>query len=129
MKSTGIIRKIDILGRIVLPIELRRNLHINFRDSIDIFVNEKYIVLNKCQNKSSIGILREMDELGRVVLPKAIRDSYNLKHNDLVEIFMEGRQICLTKYHVKCVFCSETEDLIDFKDKKLCSRCIIEILK
>lgn len=47
MKSTGIVRKIDELGRIVLPIELRRNLNINERDSIEIFVEEDCIVLKK----------------------------------------------------------------------------------
>ena len=47
MKSTGIIRKIDELGRIVLPIELRRNLNINERDSLEIFVENDCIILKK----------------------------------------------------------------------------------
>ena len=38
MKSTGVVRKIDELGRFVLPIELRKNLGINNRDSVEIFV-------------------------------------------------------------------------------------------
>ena len=41
MKSTGIVRKVDDLGRIVLPIELRRTLDINERDSIEIFVEDR----------------------------------------------------------------------------------------
>ena len=36
MKSTGIVRKVDELGRIVLPIELRRTLDINEKDSLEI---------------------------------------------------------------------------------------------
>ena len=47
MKSTGIVRRIDELGRIVLPIELRRNLEINERDSIEIFVENDCIILKK----------------------------------------------------------------------------------
>ena len=47
MKSTGIVRKVDDLGRIVLPIELRRTLDINERDSIEIFVDGNQIVLKK----------------------------------------------------------------------------------
>lgn len=47
MKSTGIVRKVDELGRIVLPIELRRTLDINIKDSIEIFTDEDKIILQK----------------------------------------------------------------------------------
>lgn len=47
MKSTGIVRKVDELGRIVLPIELRRNLDIAERDALEIFVDGNAIVLRK----------------------------------------------------------------------------------
>ncbi len=48
MKATGIVRKIDDLGRIVLPIELRRTLNIEPTDPLEIFVdNEGEIILKK----------------------------------------------------------------------------------
>ena len=47
MKSTGIIRKVDDLGRIVLPIELRRMLDIAERDELEIFMENDRIVLQK----------------------------------------------------------------------------------
>ena len=47
MKSTGIIRKVDDLGRIVLPIELRRTLDIAERDELEIFMEDARIVLKK----------------------------------------------------------------------------------
>jgi transcriptional pleiotropic regulator of transition state genes len=47
MKSTGIVRKIDELGRIVLPIELRRTLGIGEKDSLEIYVDASSIVLRK----------------------------------------------------------------------------------
>lgn len=47
MKETGIIRNLDELGRITLPIELRRNLHITDRDAIEIFVEDESIILKK----------------------------------------------------------------------------------
>ena len=47
MKSTGIVRKVDELGRIVLPIELRRSLNIDVKESLEIFVDEDKIVLKK----------------------------------------------------------------------------------
>ncbi|MFJ7890406.1 AbrB/MazE/SpoVT family DNA-binding domain-containing protein [Lysinibacillus xylanilyticus] len=47
MKSTGIVRKVDELGRVVIPIELRRTLGIAEKDSIEIFVEEDSIILKK----------------------------------------------------------------------------------
>lgn len=49
MKSTGIVRKVDELGRIVLPIELRRTLDINEKDAIEIFVDGNKVILKKYQ--------------------------------------------------------------------------------
>ena len=47
MKSTGIVRKVDELGRIVLPIELRRTLDIDIKDSLEIYVENNSIILKK----------------------------------------------------------------------------------
>jgi len=47
MKSTGIVRKVDDLGRIVLPKELRKVLDIEERDPLEIFVDGSYIMLQK----------------------------------------------------------------------------------
>ncbi len=47
MKSTGIVRKVDELGRIVLPIELRRTMDIAEKDAIEIYVDGSSIVLRK----------------------------------------------------------------------------------
>jgi transcriptional pleiotropic regulator of transition state genes len=49
MKSTGIVRRLDELGRITLPIELRRTLDVSERDPLEIFVDEGKIVLQKYQ--------------------------------------------------------------------------------
>jgi len=47
MKSTGIVRKVDELGRIVLPIELRRTLDIEEKDALEIYVDGDSIILKK----------------------------------------------------------------------------------
>ncbi|MBR6557962.1 MAG: AbrB/MazE/SpoVT family DNA-binding domain-containing protein [Clostridia bacterium] len=47
MKSTGMIRKIDELGRIVLPIEIRKNMDIKEKDEIEIFIENDRIILQK----------------------------------------------------------------------------------
>lgn len=49
MKSTGIVRKVDELGRIVLPIELRRTLDIAEKDSLEIYMDGSAIILKKYQ--------------------------------------------------------------------------------
>jgi transcriptional pleiotropic regulator of transition state genes len=47
MKSTGIVRKVDELGRVVIPIELRRTLGIDLKDALEIYVDEEKIILKK----------------------------------------------------------------------------------
>ncbi|HAA38054.1 MAG TPA: AbrB family transcriptional regulator [Firmicutes bacterium] len=47
LKSTGIVRKVDELGRVVIPIELRRTLGIDVKDSLEIYVDSERIILKK----------------------------------------------------------------------------------
>lgn len=47
MKSTGVVRKLDELGRIVIPIELRRTMDIAIKDTLEIFVEGDQIILKK----------------------------------------------------------------------------------
>ena len=47
MKTTGIVRRVDDLGRVVIPIELRRTLGIGEKDSLEIFVEEDSVILRK----------------------------------------------------------------------------------
>ncbi|MDO4539606.1 MAG: AbrB/MazE/SpoVT family DNA-binding domain-containing protein [Syntrophomonadaceae bacterium] len=47
MKSTGVVRKVDELGRVVIPIELRRTMGIEERDALEIYVDGEKIILKK----------------------------------------------------------------------------------
>ena len=47
MKSTGVVRQLDNLGRVVLPIELRRTLNIGVKDMVEVFVDGDDIILRK----------------------------------------------------------------------------------
>ena len=47
MKSTGIVRKVDNLGRIVLPVELRRTLDIDIHSDVEIYVEGDQVILKK----------------------------------------------------------------------------------
>ena len=76
MKATGIVRKVDELGRIVLPIELRRTLNIRHEDPIEIFVDGDYIMLKKyepacifCDDAKDV-----INFKGKNVCPNCIRE-------------------------------------------------------
>ena len=47
MKSIGIVRRIDRLGRVVLPIEVRRRLELEDKDGVEIFVEKDRVILKK----------------------------------------------------------------------------------
>ena len=49
MKSTGVVRKLDKLGRIVIPIELRNTMGIEIKDSLEIFTEGNQVILKKYQ--------------------------------------------------------------------------------
>lgn len=50
MKTTGVVRKLDELGRITLPIEIRRSFQIEEKDPLEIYVEGDSIILRKCQD-------------------------------------------------------------------------------
>ena len=74
MKSTGIVRKVDELGRVVIPIELRRTLNIGEKDSLEIFVEGDTIILKKYQPACVFcGQAKDVRNLkGKNVCPKCI---------------------------------------------------------
>lgn len=47
MKSTGIVRKVDELGRVVIPVELRRTMGIEIKDALEIYVEGEHIIFKK----------------------------------------------------------------------------------
>jgi len=65
IKSTGIVRKVDELGRVVIPIELRRTLGIDEKDALEIYVDQERIILKKyepacvfCGNAEEVSIFK-----------------------------------------------------------------------
>ena len=76
MKSTGIVRKIDALGRVVLPVELRRTLDIGDRDAVEICVEGSNIVLRKhrptcifCDTAKDVQMIK-----GKCVCPRCLQE-------------------------------------------------------
>lgn len=74
MKSTGIVRKVDELGRVVIPIELRRTLQIAEKDALEIYVDGEKIILKKyepacifCGNADDVRIYKEKNICGTCI--------------------------------------------------------------
>lgn len=66
MKSTGIVRRVDELGRVVIPNELRKTRDIKFKDSIEIFVEEDRIILQKYQASNTCAITGEVTNKNKI---------------------------------------------------------------
>ncbi len=80
MKSTGIVRKVDELGRIVIPMELRRSMDIKERDPLEIFTDGDRIVLRKYSNSCVFCGEGEdiIDFNGKSICPKCLKEIKDL---------------------------------------------------
>lgn len=70
------------------------------------------------------GIVRKFDENGRFVIPMELRKQLGLEtRDDALEVFMEDDKIILKKYEPACIFCGGMDNLILYKDKRVCGGC------
>ncbi|MBC7958345.1 MAG: AbrB/MazE/SpoVT family DNA-binding domain-containing protein [Vallitaleaceae bacterium] len=79
MKYTGIVRKLDVLGRITLPSELRKLFSIEISDAVEIFVDDEHIILKKYQPADIFsGSMEDLIEYrGKKVSKKSILEMAN----------------------------------------------------
>jgi transcriptional pleiotropic regulator of transition state genes len=87
MKNTGIVRKLDELGRITLPIELRRTLDVTERDPLEIYTDEDTIVLKKYQGEvhrcAHCDETKDLKKLGKkYICKKCAADAFALVMED-----------------------------------------------
>lgn len=130
MRSTGIVRKVDQLGRIVIPKELRKTLRIvEIEDSLEIYLEDGTIALKKLTpGTKASGIARKVDQLGRIVLPVELRRNLDIiEEKDALEIFIENNLIFLKKYEPACVFCLNARNVFSFKGRNICRTCLKEL--
>jgi len=126
MKATGIVRVLDGLGRVVLPMELRRTFGIAEGDRLEVFMNGRDITIR--QYTEGTGIVRAVDGLGRFVLPVEIRRTLDLSEGASVEIFVDGKDIVLRKYTPGCAICDEIADnYTRVNGKNICPSCVSTI--
>ena len=75
----------------------------------------------------STGVVRRLDNLGRIVIPIEIRKALRIDLNDELEIYTKGDQVVLKKYECGCIFCGETRNLAEYRDKPVCRKCLDEM--
>ncbi len=131
MKSTGIVRQVDNLDRIVIPKELCKTLGIEPKSPIEIYVQDGRIVLKKYEvvegpfkAKGSLGIVRQVDALDRIVIPKEICKILDIEPKNSMEIFIDENHLILGKYNPSCIFCGEVDDVVMYKKKLVCRNCV-----
>ena len=77
----------------------------------------------------STGIIRKVDELGRIVVTIELRNKLNINVKDEVEIYVDGTSIVLKKFEPNCIFCGNKKNLVQYKDKLICQKCLENINK
>ena len=77
----------------------------------------------------STGIVRKVDELGRIVLPIELRRTLEIAERDSLEIYVEGSTIILKKYEPACIFCGDAKDVVNYKGRNICKKCLDEMRK
>lgn len=87
MKATGITRKVDELGRIVIPKELRRTLNINIKDPLEIFTEEDSIILRKYESNMACMITGEISNKNISLF------------NDKIIVSPEGAELLIKELH------------------------------
>ena len=75
----------------------------------------------------STGIVRKVDELGRIVLPIELRRTLEIAEKDSLEIYVDGSSIVLKKYEPSCVFCNDAKNVLNYKGKNICPKCLAEL--
>lgn len=112
MKSTGVVRKIDELGRVVVPIELRRGFNLDGEEFVKVIFAKTGVRIERMDSPNTEGIKRRFDDLGRVVIPSNIRETLNIKEKDPVEFYVDGECIFIKKY-VAANACVVTGDVLE----------------
>jgi|GEM_PF-2259987 looped-hinge helix DNA binding domain, AbrB family len=130
MSTRGITRKLDELGRITIPMEIRKTLNINVGDKMGMYINESVMHLVKASNGFT-GIARNLDELGRWTIPMECRRTLGFQERQKLDIYVIEGEILIEKQGIWCAVCNSgnVSKLIPVKESHLCTDCIHEAMK
>ena len=126
IKTEGIERDLDELGRIFIPSDYRNGKVIEGETPVKIHNIGKYVVIEILEGKAEKH-QKKFDELGRVVVPIEIRNELRWKTKDKIKIWDSGKYFILQKVRRECIFCGETNNLIKYRNELLCENCKQEL--
>lgn len=127
LEFEGIARKLDELGRVVIPIDFRNG---KYEEGTVVYLqvwNDYLIVTNN--NKFGMGIAKKFDELGRILITIEMRRKLNWEFGDSLMIWAFDGGLILKKVEEKCVFCRAEDQIKEFKNKFICCNCTKELLE
>ena len=76
----------------------------------------------------STGIVRRVDELGRIVLPIELAPHAEHRGKRIPwKFYVDGSSIMLKKYQPACIFCDDAKDVVSYKGKNICAKCLKEL--
>lgn len=127
-KLTGIKNPIDSLGRVTIPASIRKFARMKFKKLVEISIDENGNILLNVPKEGNVASTRMLDDLGRIVIPMPIKKSKGITTGDLIEFSIDdNNNVIVQKYTPGCIFCGNTEDLIDNRDKKVCISCTMDL--
>ena len=129
--AKGIVRKLDELGRITIPMEYRNAIGAEKRQTLGMYYENSILYLFKV-GEDFKGFTRDLDELGRWTIPSEIRSMFGDKPRQKMDIYIEDSEvyadtkvICIRK--IGCMICSGTDKTIEVKGHMFCTKCATEI--
>ncbi len=129
--AKGIVRKIDELGRLTIPMELRKAIEAGKRQSLGMYMENGILFLFKVDSDFK-GFTRDLDELGRWTLPSEIRNMLSCEPRQKMDMYIENsheyehtKVICIRK--IGCTICSNIDNVIEVKGHMFCDECATEI--
>ena len=117
MKTTGIIRRIDDLGRFVIPKELRKTLRIKTGDSLEIFVENEDVILKKYSPMESIedAAFKYVDSFNKVIRHNIIvTDIYAAREINTYGITSEDLKNAINKFGKKAIYIGSFDKIVSY---------------
>ena len=127
IKTNGIIRKLDELGRLVIPSEYRKGKVVDGETPVKVHNIGDYVIvelLDKADKDT-----KKFDELGRIVVQIEIRKRLNWNRYDKIKIWDYEKYFIMQKEKNECVFCGRKDNLMKYKNQLLCEQCKKELKK
>ncbi len=92
-------KQINDLGMITIPLTIRKNLDIKYKDKLEITISDNEIILNKTIGKENNDKknIRIIDELGRIIISLEIREQLNINGGDKFDFFVRDNYIIMKK--------------------------------